>query len=38
MLLKANGGVWRGQKGLWDVPAYLPAKLGLNGRVVTGGR
>lgn len=34
MLVKANGGVWRGQKELWDVPAYLPAKLGLTGRRV----
>jgi len=34
MLLRANGGVWRGSRELWDVPAYLPARLGLQGRVV----
>ncbi len=34
MLLRANGGVWRGQRKLWDVPAYLPAKLGLTGHII----
>jgi len=34
MLLKANGGAWKGQRKLWEVPAYLPPKLGLTGRVV----
>ena len=33
MLLRANGGVWDGQRKLWDVPAYLPAKLGFTGRL-----
>lgn len=33
MLLKANGGVWHGQKQLWSVRAHLPAQLGLLGRV-----
>ena len=33
MLLRANGGVWDGRRKLWDVPAYLPAKLGLTDRV-----
>jgi len=33
MLLRANGGVWDGRRCLWEVPAYLPAKLGLTERV-----
>jgi len=35
MLLRANGGVWHGQRKIWEVPICLPGRLGLESRVRT---